>query len=1096
MWQLNLDFDAPLPDAPAEKEPSVQYEYELNRDGTRKISDFGDDLGNRRKGRKVKKNLDEDELKNRIASEPLDQVWPINSILEMQNGQHAASIWLLREYLPKRRPQNAYAKRRYVRQVYELMKMQEKLESKSLEPEDELQFVSDKMPTINQLLSAIDRKYWPEINASGFYPLQEACRMNDWDRPEGADDPVNQIQVLMPNYDRSNDTFHGWKVVIAKDLADFANQVNPVLEAFVKKKLNAPKPVEFLYRRLKSGQFEIFGRRGHTVISIDVVDVSDTAALDTYLRENKESLISKYNEAREEFGRSEFSYRPKLIRDRVGTDWRKGRDVSPERFMETFGFRGVEFGNWVSQGRDSRERQWMLNNAYDALNDLAELLNLPPKAMSLDGTLGLAFGSRGRGQALAHYEPDSFVINITKTKGYSSLAHEWFHALDHYVIRSASNDMHNFMSEFGRPIWGLSNTGVEMVKELIDDPRYVLSAIREIENTALDYPNAYAPSELSPFVRLSLNLENSENPLEHKSFEISLDQSAFIKKDRKLMSSKVRPELYHVWHDLITEIRSTRMSERTRLRAEAKGKSIESDYLYSKIEQAARCFEGYVENKLASQGKISDFLTQAAYSQKEVPVTQHFLYPYLDGDDVERVSEKFDKVFSTLKTKESKNGVMLFSRLINDVPGTSTHNVREALEKRISPEVVRNLENNGILTIADTEAEAYVLASLARAKREGKIEVLKHLVSQSKINKNTRFVVHVLEKQNPSKKTGVDCEVEIAEDALGSSPIGASVALPPIRAVTEQIKTEIQSPTGLGTTSKEHWTGKDFNFDQIYRDVDYTEELLRQIELSKNQDLDISVVTGVQGFYDSASKTSFLIAENLTEDSAYPVLLHEVGVHMAHDSVLREKFEPIMDRACVIVEKELTIDDPLAVAIQERLQNAGIDKNDVNYREELTAHLVEEVVKQQATQPAVVNWFNDVKSTINVWLVEHGWKNAASLSAMDIAKIAQNNIRALSNMREGLRLEQESSLARNEDLKLSKSSDDVELEPSLTVKENICYFAECQAVLNETLEPEDAKRLLDALKQRVSEADKQGQIYETVVREGHSVTHGGFNRGR
>ena len=113
-------------------------------------------------------------------------------------------------------------------------------------------------------------------------------------------------------------------------------------------------------------------------------------------------------------------------------DYRKGNDVTPEQFMSEFGFRGGEFGNWVKDD----ERQAFLNVAYDSFRDLANVLNVSPKALSLGGKLGIAFGSRGgtgstKG-ALAHYEPDRVVINMTKLKGAGSLAHEWAHALDNY----------------------------------------------------------------------------------------------------------------------------------------------------------------------------------------------------------------------------------------------------------------------------------------------------------------------------------------------------------------------------------------------------------------------------------------------------------------------------------------------------------------------------------------------------------------------------------------------------------------------------------------------------------------------------------------
>jgi hypothetical protein len=55
----------------------------------------------------------------------------------------------------------------------------------------------------------------------------------------------------------------------------------------------------------------------------------------------------------------------------------------------------------------------------------------------LNGDLAIAFGARGQGLsgAKAHYEPDYGVINLTKMKGAGSLAHEWFHSLDHFLAR-------------------------------------------------------------------------------------------------------------------------------------------------------------------------------------------------------------------------------------------------------------------------------------------------------------------------------------------------------------------------------------------------------------------------------------------------------------------------------------------------------------------------------------------------------------------------------------------------------------------------------------------------------------------------------------
>ena len=104
----------------------------------------------------------------------------------------------------------------------------------------------------------------------------------------------------------------------------------------------------------------------------------------------------KQTQAKRDKDTGELPKRPHLDTiERRGRDVRDGRNVTGQDFVDDFGFRGVEFGNWVA----SDERQKVVNLAYDGLHDMAELLGVPPKALSLRGTLGLAFGARGSGRA-------------------------------------------------------------------------------------------------------------------------------------------------------------------------------------------------------------------------------------------------------------------------------------------------------------------------------------------------------------------------------------------------------------------------------------------------------------------------------------------------------------------------------------------------------------------------------------------------------------------------------------------------------------------------------------------------------------------------
>lgn len=123
----------------------------------------------------------------------------------------------------------------------------------------------------------------------------------------------------------------------------------------------------------------------------------------------------------------------KLVR-KGGKDHRGGLDISEDLVINTFGFSGIEYGNSMTQN----DRTTYLNEAYDGFMDMAELLEVPPKALSLGGTLGLAFGSRGRGgrnAALAHFEPLNNAINLTRMRGAGSMAHEYGHAFANYLYR-------------------------------------------------------------------------------------------------------------------------------------------------------------------------------------------------------------------------------------------------------------------------------------------------------------------------------------------------------------------------------------------------------------------------------------------------------------------------------------------------------------------------------------------------------------------------------------------------------------------------------------------------------------------------------------
>lgn len=136
---------------------------------------------------------------------------------------------------------------------------------------------------------------------------------------------------------------------------------------------------------------------------------------------------------------------------RVGDDHRGGKSVNAEDFIRTFGFSGVEYGNWTNQ----KEREKHLNFAFDSMMDYVKKMGWEPMSLSLGGKLGLCIGSRGHGgsrAAAAHFEPVNMAINLTRMRGDGSLSHEYFHAVASHYGRLFNGDSNDINDTFGYPL--------------------------------------------------------------------------------------------------------------------------------------------------------------------------------------------------------------------------------------------------------------------------------------------------------------------------------------------------------------------------------------------------------------------------------------------------------------------------------------------------------------------------------------------------------------------------------------------------------------------------------------------------------------------
>lgn len=474
------------------------------------------------------------------------------------------------------------------------------------------------------------------------------------------------------------------------------------------------------------------------------------------------------------FGEEILAKPEKVVRQ--GPARRQG-DVAGNDFMDTFGFRGVEFGNWNNQA----ERQEVMNHAYDGLLDLAELLDVPPRALSLNGELALAFGARGQGLsgARAHYESTYGVINLTKMAGSGALAHEWFHALDHYFgrqdgkafaervtneqghqvfkARGAERDFvsHGFRydskvrEELREAYRNVIQTMFRKAEQYVedtqqaeafvgrarDDVRRKLDSIRRYLAEEVTYKKRHnkpaSAEQLAEFDALAEQLVSgqalvtelrSNNPGARKgsraawSFRDSNDVldgiSAILKavRGRSGFKSDRSGELDSVASALGRYRQRIEMLQQAR-EGEAKTKQVPtryamdareidqgraSDYWTTPHEMAARAFSAYVEDKLAEQGRSSDFLS---FGSDNRFYQFYDIRPFPEGAERAAINRAFDALFQIVQTRETDQGVAMFRR------SPAQQGMSQAEVRQVAERLMQGWKGRPPLHVVQSEAE-------------------------------------------------------------------------------------------------------------------------------------------------------------------------------------------------------------------------------------------------------------------------------------------------------------------------------------------------------------------------------------------------------
>lgn len=561
---------------PQQKTEKAEQQQSATEKSGEKIDDFGEVIHGAAKHRRaaLAEDLNTDKTAEDYRTQPLSKLFPKPDYEKMAaegtDNKTLAMLALLRNMIPAK-PRVSHRLNHWAKQVEEVRDTAGQLLDGSLPADKFIDRISqEKGSHYREIVNT-----WEMLHQLSPAQIEQASgyrvKTHAYSMFRGKEySPPKVVHTLENEKGRS--------ILDSEDLKD----LNKKAKAYFDQQSGSPKPADDktkldIYQHKRSGEVFIAYGKNKTVLQRGF---KTTAEAREYVKANRAELLKKLNALREQ---SREEQRNAANRDRSGPDRREG-DVTPEKFSDAFGFRGVQFGNYVEGPR----RQSDLNRAYDSLIDMADVLKVPAKALSLNGRLGLAFGARGKGgknAAAAHYEPGQVAINLTKGNGAGSLAHEWFHALDNY---------------FGQH-------DVAKDGNVASGDRFM---------TARDTRGSLYQPEAYP----------------------------------------VREEAYDAFMGVVKAINNSGMRRRSLLLDDVRSKP----YWSTDIEMAARAFERYVLDKAKSAGVENDFLVNLRKADDHgSPDT--YAYPTeaeLDGG----IRQAFDKLFSTLKTRDTDKGVAFYSR--------------------------------------------------------------------------------------------------------------------------------------------------------------------------------------------------------------------------------------------------------------------------------------------------------------------------------------------------------------------------------------------------------------------------------------------------
>ena len=367
----------------------------------------------------------------------------------------------------------------------------------------------------------------------------------------------------------------------------------------------------------------------------------------------------------------------------------KIESITPKEIVRQFGFSAVTYGEYVDDVWSKEHTAHFLG----AISDLGEILNFDIKKINELGSLGVAFGAKGTRGALATYFPQTKDINLTKTNGDGSVAHEWGHYFDNVIVEKSEEKAENkFASEGFMPN--------EEIKDLYKELTDFFYKGKEGITPKLKFRFYAGKSDSVPSFSRKVNYswENVKVELKPTIEETIAQYDYLLVSDDRYYLTQLRVFGYIIkafgldYYDIEVKLSTSYFYHKSAYtffeycyydnnkRAYKRTGKARTGYWTTAVELFARAWETVVLKKLIDSGRESNYLV--ADIPTDDIISAEYFEPYPTGKELYYIESILDRIIEAVKRFYSIDDFKPTSNIREDVFIELSKDKKEGKDKR------------------------------------------------------------------------------------------------------------------------------------------------------------------------------------------------------------------------------------------------------------------------------------------------------------------------------------------------------------------------------------------------------------------------------